>query len=94
MFRDYINEALLKDVNPATLNDEFQGIASSLLPKEKNKAQACEALERMLVKGADGSTKIEVQRFIEAVIFLDLLEDETLVDENAKCVLDAFCSVM
>ncbi len=48
----------------------------------------------MLVKGADGSTKIEVQRFIEAVIFLDLLEDETLVDENAKCVLDAFCSVM
>lgn len=49
----------------------------------------------MVLKGfKDYSNRAEVAKFIQALRFLELMDDSCVIDPNAKSVLDALCSVM
>lgn len=61
------------------------------LPQEEQR----QAFLRMAVKGlGDWGGKQELARFIDAVLFLELLTPDSIVDKEARCLLDAFCSKM
>lgn len=49
----------------------------------------------MVIKGfEDSSNKVAISKFIEAISFLQIMDDECVIDPNAKSILDALCSVM
>lgn len=92
-FSQFINELLLKDVEPEYPNQDARAAVENRSAKFPDEHQR-DALLRMINKGASDSSEEELERFIDAVLFLELLSDETLIAESAKCVLDALCTVM